>query len=343
MVFHLLSLGVYATPSSDNFQLRDYSFGGGGLEDGSSENFSLFGIVGDVSQGGSTSETFQLRGGIVWTILPGVPPAPTVANSAQWYDRLTIILNPDTNPADATYAIMITETSDTNWTSARYVQSDFTRGTILGLEDFLTYSGWGGAGGFVLTGLEANQTYKIRAKARQGEFTETAWGPEAIQQTYTPTLSFGVDADGVIFDQLSSGNNYTDATKSSIVTTTTNAYNGYIVYAYATQPLTANANTIPHYASPNSAPTAWTGTGFGYSSNDTDLVGGTPDRFTDGGPRYAGFTNTYPGDPVASTDGPILSLVEDEEFTIAYRVQATDTTPAGSYKTTIVYIIVPTF
>ena len=342
--FLLVTAGAYAAaPASTNFQLRDYSFGAGGTEQSDSTNFSLFGILGEVSQGDPSSTNFQILPGLPNTIMPALPPAPNFANPGSLYDRLRLIISIANNPDDTTYAVAITETSDTSWTNIRYIQSDGSIGTTLGLEDFLTYTAWGGASGSYITNLEPNTSYKVKVKARQGEFTETGWGPEATASTSVPSLSFGVDSDSIIFDDLNSFNSFTDSSKSTVMTTTTNAYNGYIVYGFATQPLTANSQTIPHYSSPNSAPTAWSGYGFGYSSGDSSLTGGTADRFTTGGPKYAGFTGTPPGDPIVDTPGPIVTPIIAQQFTVDYRVSADPNTPAGVYRSIIVYIIVPTY
>ncbi|QQS44663.1 hypothetical protein IPM65_03640 [Candidatus Roizmanbacteria bacterium] len=342
--FLLVTAATYAaSPSSTNFQLRDYSFGSGGTEQSDSTNFSLFGILGEVSQGDPSSTNFQVLPGLPNTIMPALPPAPTFNNPGSLYDRLRMIISTAGNPSDTTYAVAITEASDTSWTYIRYIQSDGSIGTTLGLEDFLTYTAWGGASGTYITNLQPNTTYKIKVKARQGEFTETGWGPEAVATTSIASLSFGVDSDAIIFDDLNSLNSFTDDTKSTVMTTTTNAYNGYIVYGFATQPLTANSQTIPHYGSPNSSPTVWSGYGFGYSSGDTSLTGGTADRFTNGGPKYAGFTGTPPGDPIVDTPGPIITPIIAQQFEVDYRVSANPTTPAGVYQSIIVYIIVPTY
>ena len=341
--FLLTTPGVFAGPTSTNFELRNYDFGSGATEDSSSTNFSLFGIAGEGSQGSLSSGNFGVGAGLPHTIMPALPPAPTFTNPGNTYDRLHIVIATAGNPSDTTYAIAITESTDTNWNNIKYVQSDSTPGTILGIEDFQTYTAWGGASGSYITNLSENVTYKVKVKARQGNFTETGWGPESTATTDVPTLTFGVDSDAIVFNDLNSFNNYTDSSKSTVLTTSTNAYNGYLIYGFATQVLTSGVNTVPHYASPNSAPTTWTGYGFGYSTDDTNLVGGTANRFTDSGPKFAGFTGTSPGDPVADTSGPIVSTILSQDYAISYRVSANPTSLAGKYSTTLIYIVVPTF
>ena len=332
-----------ASPQSSNYKLRDFAFGSGGVVAGTSTNFSLFGIAGEVSVDKLTSSNFKIGAGLPYTIMPGLPPAPTLLNIQNYYDRLRIIINPSSNATDSTYAIAITESADSAWAQTRYVQSDGTIASTLGLEDFKTYNDWGGATGHFIYDLSQDTSYKVKVKARQGKFTETGWGGEVAAATDVSFLSFGVDSNAVSFDELSSSNSYTDSTKSTVTTTSTNAYNGYLILGYATGPLAFQTNQINHYSGTNSSPTSWTGEGFGYTTNDSSLFGGTPNRFTNAGPKYAGFSQIAPGEPIADNPGPVLTPILNEQFTISYRVTADPFTPAGNYKTTIIYIVVPTF
>ncbi len=340
------TLHVYAGPQSTTYELKEFGFGSGGTENIDSTSYSLFGTAGEMDVASVESNTYRGLGGLIFTMQAFTPPAPTVSNTNQNYDRLLVTIQTGGNPTDAEYALSITD-GTTTW----YIQNDYTIGTVLGTEDWLLYSGgqtvgWGGGSGFYVTGLSQNTAYSIRVKARQGNYTETGWSVETTQSTSVPSLSFGVDASAISFSALNSGNSYTDASKLTTLTTSTNAYNGYIVYGRETQALTHTGNgalTIPDYAGTNTTPTVWSGTGFGYTSNDSNLTGGTADRFTNGGPKYAGFITTGPGDPVADHAGPIVSPVVNEQFNLSYRVTATSTTPAGEYKTTVVYTVVPTY
>lgn len=202
----------------------------------------------------------------------------------------------------------------------------------------------GGASGKYVTGLKSDTLYKIKVKANTGAYTETGWGPDASASTVTPSLSFGINSSTVTFDPLIPENSFTDSSKSTVFTTSTNAYNGYTVYGHEIGPLTYLDKTIADYGSPNSSPTVWSGSGFGYTTNDSNLIGGTADRFTNGGPKYAGFTTSAPGDPVADhtavvVDNPIVN----EQYTVSYRVTAPNTAVAGAYKNTLVYVIVPSY
>lgn len=331
---------IYAGPSNGTYELKQYGFGNGGTDGSNNGTNSMYGFVGELENGTQSNGTYNLGDGLVYTIQAHVPPAPTFTNPNSNYDRLKLVINNGNNPSDAEFAIAI---STDNFVTTRYVQNDGTVGNVLGNEDWQTYTSWGGASGVEITGLQNNTTYKVKLKARQGDFTETGYGPEASVATVDPSLTFGISSNTLTFNNLNSGNSYTDSTQSTTLTTSTNAYNGYVVYARITADLTSGGNTISNYTSPNSAPTSWSGNGFGYTTSDSNLIGGTADRFTSGGPKYAGFTTTAPGDPVADHAGPITTPISGETFDINYRITTASTQPAGIYKTFILYVVVPSF
>lgn len=338
----VLSQRTVAGPQSTTYELEQYGFGSGGTDGAGadSSNYTIFGTAGETDNGSADSTSYTTGNGLTYTLQANVPAAPTFTNVASNYDRLKLIIDTGDNPSDAEFAIGI---STDNFVTTRYVQSDLTIGASLGDEDWLTYAGWGGASGSELTNLLANTNYKIKVKARHGNFTESGWSAVASASTQDSTLTFSADSAAITFTDLSPGNSYTDSSKTSVLTTSTNAYNGYVVYGRVTQPLTSGAQTIANYASPNSAPTTWSGSGFGYTTDDSSLTGGTANRFTSGGPKYAGFGTSTPGDPVADHVGPITTPISNESFTISYRVTGTQTTQAGRYTSTVVYTVVPSY
>jgi len=332
---------VFAGPTSTNFQLESYTFGGGGSA-GTSTNYKIHGTIGDLAEK-SNSTTFKLGAGLTFLLNAHTPPAPTLSNPGSNYDRLKIVINQGANASDVTYALAIS--TDNFVSDIRYIKSDATVGTSLSASDFQTYASWGGSSGFYVTGLAQNTTYYVRAKARHGtvSYTETEWGPATSGVTTSvPTLTFSVSSNTITFDNLNASNSYTDSSKTTVLTVSTNAYNGYVVNARSTGPLTNGSNTIADYSSPNSAPTTWSGTGFGYTTNDNDLSGGTNNRFASG-TKYAGFNTSSPGDPVADHQGPVTSPINNEQFTISYRVTADSSTIAGRYTTTVLYNVVPEY
>ncbi len=344
-IFILPFSHVLAGPVSDKYELIQYGFGAGGTDDSVSAGnaYTMTAIAGEQSGASASAGTHILGQGLVFTMLANVPDAPSFTNPGSTYDRLKIIIDTGDNPTDATYAVAI---SDDDWVTTRYIQDDLTIGSALGIEDFLGYeTGWGGTAGVFISRLNPSTTYAVKVKARTGDKTESGWSLPSAATTSIPSLTFGVSGNTVTFNTLEPTNSWTDSTQFTKVTTSTNAYNGYTVYAYNTGPLTdMYGNKIDAYGSLNANPSLWTGTGFGYTTTDDNLAGGVQDRFTNGGPKYAGFTVNVPGDPVADhlakvEENPIVG----EWFNIGYRVTASESHKAGSYSTTILYIVVPEY
>jgi hypothetical protein len=338
-----------SSPSSAHYQLLQYGFGNGGSNQAglSSTNYSLFGTVGEVAYGKSSSTHFQSGNGLIYTIKLHVPPSPTLSNPGNTYDRLQIVINQGNNASDVSYAISIS-TSSTFASNINYVKSDATIGTTISTSDYKTYANWGGASGFFVTHLNPHTTYYVRARARVSKFSETEWGTiSSGVATANSSLTFSLSNSSITFNPLTAGNSYTDSSQSTILTTTTNAYNGYVIYAKETQPLTNSAGIIPDYTGTNSNPTTWSGIGFGYTTNDNNLITGpgSTNRFSNG-TKYAGFikTTSAAGDPVADDLGPVQSAqINNEQFTIFYRITGNNTTPAGTYNNVIIYTIMATF
>lgn len=331
---------AHAGPASSTYELKQYGFGGGGTVDSTSTNYGVFGIIGEQEGDQLSGTTYKANSGLTFSVQSNVPPAPTFTNVDNNYDRLKIVIGIGGNPTDAKFAVAI---STDDFVTTQWVQGDFTIGSTLGTEDWLTYAGWGSASGQTITGLKDSTTYKVKVTAKHGKYTQSPLGPLASASTVSPTLTFGIDSASITFDNLYSGNSFTDSSKTTTLTTSTNAYNGYIVYGRVTAPLTKGAHTIANYASTNASPSTWSGNGFGYTTDDSSLTGGTANRFTSGGPKYAGFGTSSPGDPVADHPGPIISPISSEQFTISYRVTTSETQQAGTYTTTVLYVVVPTY
>ncbi|TXH06772.1 MAG: hypothetical protein E6Q06_04965 [Candidatus Moraniibacteriota bacterium] len=181
---------LFAMPASTNYQLKDFGYGGGGVANGTSSNYAIEGIAGEQNAGNIDGTNYDLGPGLQFTNQANVPPAPTFANPANYYNKLSLTLATGGNPSDTLFAIAI---STDNFVTTNYVQSDNTVGTTLGLEDYQTYSAWGGASGFTVIGLAASTTYKVKVKAWQGKFTETGYGPEASAATVGARLTFDID------------------------------------------------------------------------------------------------------------------------------------------------------
>lgn len=179
-------------PASTNYQLDNYGFGSGGVGNATSSNYALDGITGEVSGGKLSSATYSAEPGLIYTNQANVPVAPTFTNPASYYNKLQLTINTSGNPSDTVFAIAI---SSDNFVTTQYVKSDHTVGATLLLADYQTYAAWGSGGGFFVVGLAANTTYYVKAKAMQGKFTETEFGPTATAATVSPTLSFAIRTD----------------------------------------------------------------------------------------------------------------------------------------------------
>ncbi len=195
--------------------------------------------------------------------------------------------------------------------------------------------------------LRTGQVYYVSVRAvNNAGSTSSAENSDGF--TVLPTFSFSVNSSSISFSNLNEGNSWTD-TQTTQTTTSTNAYNGYVVSIWSPNVLTNTANgiyTISNYSGTNTSPTTWSGTGFGYTTNDSNLSGGTADRFTSGGPNYAGFVFSGYGDPVADHTTAVTGTtgaVSSEQFDIGYRVTVNTTQEAGPYETDIIIIATPIF
>ena len=187
----LIPLNSLALMQSENYKIKYETISGGeGPE--KSLNYQLSESIGEVGEDQQRSTNYIVGAGQAFGIMSNLPPAPTLVNdgSPAYYNRLHFTINPGNNPSDTLFAIAIT---GDNWTTTRYIQNDNSVGDNLGSEDWQTYANWGGASGELVIGLEPETTYKIKARARQGDFTMTGWGPESAGAvTVEPFLSFDI-------------------------------------------------------------------------------------------------------------------------------------------------------
>lgn len=189
---------LFVLPASTNYQLKDFGYGGGGVANGTSSNYAASAILGEQNATTLDGATYDLGPGLFYTNQANVPPVPTFTNPSNYYNKLKLTLDTGGNPTDTLFAITIS--TDNFVSDNRYVQSDNTVGSTLGIEDYQTYSAWGGGSGFLIIGLAANTTYKVKVKAWQGKFTETAYGPEATAATVGQKLTFDIDVSASDID-----------------------------------------------------------------------------------------------------------------------------------------------
>ncbi|MCL5409422.1 MAG: hypothetical protein M1607_01005 [Patescibacteria group bacterium] len=197
--------------------------------------------------------------------------------------------------------------------------------------------------------LQTSQVYyfNVRAIDNAGN-TQTAISSDG--QIVAPTLVFSVTPATITFDNLNSGNSYSGS-KQTTLTTSTNAYNGYVIRSFTTDLLKSASNPSLSIGNFNggsyASPDAWQSgdRGFGYHSSDTLIQGvnkfnGSPCPGGNNGDCFAPFSQTAPGDIVADhTTNVTGSPLSDEQFTITYQVKTDATQAAADYATVVVYTI----
>jgi predicted secreted protein len=227
-----------ALPSTTNYQLNSYGFGSGGTANSGTSNYSLEGITGEISGQTASTATYQTKPGYTETQQANVPKV-TITNPSNYYDKLKFVIDQQNNPTDAKYALQVSTSS--NFSSGiNYVKSDHTIGATLTLTDYQTYSLWGSGTGTTIIGLSANTTYYIRAKATQGQFTESAYGPSSNAATVGQQISFCTystsgscgGSNSVSLGALVAGNISNSSTNIG-VNFATNANSGGNVYIYS--------------------------------------------------------------------------------------------------------------
>lgn len=187
---------IAALPASNNYKINNYGFGAGGESNMSSSNYAANAITGELS-GEAGSNNYKIKGGEIEAQQAHVPPAPTLANTGNWYNKLRLTVNPGPNPGDAKFAVAI---STDDFVTTRYVQNDATIGNALGAEDYQAYTAWGGGTGIYVIGLASSTTYKVKVKAMTGKFTESGYSPTAAATTSPPSLTYDIDVSATDSD-----------------------------------------------------------------------------------------------------------------------------------------------
>ena len=358
LVLVVRALPAIATDySGSNFFVRDPIISEGGTHYATSASYQLRATIGGVeSIGESTSTTYKVKSGF------------------QYYDDTA----PDTSGAvvnDGSGADIDEQTSlntiQANWSGFSDPESGLRttdpyeyaiRRKSDGYFWSATTSAWQVGAIWYATSttaisvtpvyLRTSETYYVSVRAyNNAGMVSSAVDSDGVK--VTPSLSFSLSSTAVNFGTLETVNNFT-ATGYTTTTVSTNAYNGYIITAWATSPLTNSGGaTIADWGGSNASPTAWPGNcpvdnqcGFGYSTNDNNLSGGTADRFTNSGPNYAAFVTNGPGDPVADHTAKVdgsTGAINSEQFVITYKVSVNAVQAAGDYKTTIVYVATPQY
>lgn len=183
-----------AMPAGTTYKLQSYGVGSGGVANATSTNYALNAISGELSGTQMSGTTYKIGGGYEPTLLANVPAAPTITNPANYYNKLSVVIDTGSNPSDAKFAIAI---SSDNFVTTQYVQPDNTIGSSLSISDFQTYTTWGGSSGFLVLGLQPATTYYVKVEAMQGKFTQSGWSQVAMGATVNPSLTFEIDVSAI--------------------------------------------------------------------------------------------------------------------------------------------------
>lgn len=336
-------------PSSTNYKMVNFGFGAGGTATSSSTNYSLFGTVGQVEQGSPSSTNYFLGGGLEYTLQASVAAAPSFTNPSSWYNKLKIVINKGgTDPSDTKYAISIASGSG----GFQFVQNDNTVGDTLGLEDWQTYSTWGGASGTNIIGLYPGTTYTVKVAAQQGGFfTQFMWSPTATATTANSTLAFDIDiaptdqstaAPYVLAIGNLSPGSVTTATDKVWISLDTNANTGGAIYV-------KGANTGLQSSSASytisAASTDLTGAqeGYGIQNNSATQTSGGPMRAVspyNGSSENVGILDTAKRTIYDSTGAPVVG----GRVSFKLKAKASNTTPSASdYADTITVLATGSF
>jgi hypothetical protein len=229
--------------------------------------------------------------------------------------------------------------SDNESGIARY---DYAIGTSPGATDVHSWTQNGTNTSVTVNGLSlrTGATYYVNVRAVDNSNRASAVA-SSNGQTIAPTLTFSLDRSDITFDGLRLANDYSDSQVINM-TASTNTYNGYVIRARTTQPLTSPIATIPAFSGgTHASPDTWQplDTGLGYTVDDS-LVDGI-NRFQastcpGGSPLaapgcFAPFSSTEHGDIVADEIAPITGAPVNSAHAMTIRVTADPMQTAGVY------------
>jgi len=159
--------------------------------------------------------------------------------------------------------------------------------------------------------------------------------PVAIGQTVNgATTTAASTATGINYGNFASGDSGISAHDIAVAT---NAPGGYTVSIRHSGDFTNGSAVITPWTGTNAAPTGTFPTAteaWGYTTEDSTLDGGTPDRFTSPGNEWAGFQIT---DETVIFNA--VAAPSAETTRVGHQVSVAPTTPAGTYQTTIIYTV----
>ena len=158
--FNVYSGAICASGSIQNPKDTGGSYGAGAFSKGTNVALTLNTIYSYTAYAINTGGT-GTSGCQSFVTLANIPSTPT--KNYNTTTSLTVIINPNSNPAGTLFAIQ-------NMTSGQYVKAD---GTLQAGEVWQTRAAWGGNFGIANTGLNANTQYNYKIKAKNDAGIET--------------------------------------------------------------------------------------------------------------------------------------------------------------------------
>jgi hypothetical protein len=253
---------------------------------------------------------------------------------------------------DKTFSDSSLSALSANWSGFDFTVSglqkyEYSIGTTAGGTDIRNWTDNSTTATVTATGLtlQTSQLYFVNVRAYDNAGNTVTRSSNG--QYVAPSLTFSVSPSSITFDALNAANSYTDDTPETTLTTSTNAYGGYVVRLAATDSPRFGSLTIPDFSGGTYAsPAAWgSSTGFGFSTTDSDIFpqsgscsgGGTA-------PCYAPYSQTKPGDIVASHTANVTGTpITNETVTIKHRVTVTPSQSAANYLTILLYTVTPLY
>lgn len=256
---------------------------------------------------------------------------------------------------DVEYNSGALDTLEANWnidsSSSGLVGYEYSIGTVAGATDVKAWTSVGTSTSFSDSSLTltTSQPYFVNIRTTDNAGSESVISSDG--QFVAPTLNFSLSGSALDLGNLNPGNNYT-ATGNTTITTSTNAYNGYVVRGYATGVLTNGTDNVSMFdGGTYVSPDEWLvgDFGFGYTSSDTDVqgsnkFGGAPCAGGGNPPCYAPWSLSAPGDIIADHTSTVSGTpIVNESFIITHRVTVPNVTAIGEFTTTIIYNITARF
>lgn len=309
-----------------------YSDGSTRSTDGSNSFVLIGGLESyDTGYGNTAGGAYAMKSGLQPTFEANVAAVAELLasdGSIQLYDRLIFQINPNGNPTSADgvqFAVQIAPTSD--FTSYQYINPTNMQPDLVTNADLSTYYSTCAQSAYpadptnwdcgnttdirYLQGLAVDTQYCVRVVAMNGDATNSEPGPAACQRTNTMELTFTRSASQTNFGVLSA-TSVTTSTPDIVLTSTTNAAQGYTVYLQGTGSGSGNPSGL--YSSSKTYLIASTsgnldasiGTeGYGMQA---EITAGSPTlNTTDWDPTQPGRNGTWVGQIVRNTTKTVYS------------------------------------